>query len=109
MANSLKCVNILALTTGFQTVYTVPAATTFTVSMLHLCNTGSTSTVDVCVVPNGGSAGQSNAILWQFSNLTTNDVLEILKGDIWNTGTTLQARCQTGAAVNLKLAGIEST
>jgi len=108
MANSLKCVNIVQLGTGFSTIYTVPASTNFTVSMLHLVNTGSTSTVDVCVVPNGGTAQQSTSILWQY-NIAINDVLELLKGDIWNTGTTLQARAQTGGTINVKLAGIETT
>ena len=108
MANSLKCVNIVQLGTSFSTIYTVPGSTNFTVSMLHLVNTGSASTVDVCVVPSGGTAQQSNAIMWQ-QTITINDVLEILKGDIWNTGTTLQARAQTGSAINLKLAGIETT
>lgn len=109
MANALKPVAVTQLTGSMATIYTVPALTTFTVSMLHLVNTTTAAaTVRVCVVPTGGSALQSNAIMWDFS-ITANDVLEILKGDIWAAGTTLQASTGTASAINVKLSGIETS
>lgn len=109
MGNVLKAIDIVQLGTGFSTYYTVPGATKFTVSMLHLHNTTSSAvTVQVCAVPTAGSPTQATALLWNFS-LLGNDVLEILKGDIWTPGTTLQALAGTGSAVNLKMAGIESS
>lgn len=109
MANALVPVSIVQLTGSFATIYTVPGATTATVTMLHLVNTtGSPVTVDVCVVPNAGSAQQSTAILWSYS-IGANDVLEILKGDIWSTGTTLQARAAATTSINLKFGAIQTT
>lgn len=112
MGNVQTPVNIVSLPQGSfaspNPLYTVPGSTTFTVAMLHLVNTNATqATVNVCVVPSAGTAGISNAILWNFP-LAPNDVLEIMKGDFWNAGTTLQAYAsQTG--VNLKLSGIQTT
>ena len=109
MANTLKAVDVVQLTTSFSTVYTVPASTKFTVAMLHICNTTSGAvTIRVCVVPNAGSPSASNAILWDFS-VAANDVLEIFKGDIWGVGVTLQALAASNTSINLKLSGIEST
>lgn len=111
MANSLKAVDVvqIAVSPTFTTVYTVPSATKFTVSMLHLCNTTSSPvTVRVCVVPNAGSPTAANAVMWDFS-VAANDILELFKGDIWGAGVTLQANASAGTAVNIKLSGIEST
>ena len=108
MTNTLRPVGVTAVSDGsFTTVYTVPGSTTFTASMLHVCNTTvAVVTVRVCLVPPAGSPGTDNAILWDFS-IAANDVLELLKGDIWAEGSTLQAKASS-AGVSLKLAGIES-
>ncbi len=109
MANTLKPVAVVELTAAFQTIYTVPASTSFTAAVLHLVNaSGAAKTVDVCLVPAAGSPLQANAILWQFS-IGANDFVELAKGDIWPTGSTLQARASAGTSVNLKLSGIESS
>ena len=108
MSNTLTQVNVTQLTTSFATIYTVPGATTFTVTMMHFVNaTASDVTVQVCVVPNGGSPQQSNAILWNFT-IKANDVVELLKGDIWPASATLQALAASNTAINIKLAGIQT-
>jgi hypothetical protein len=109
MANTLKPVAVAELTAAFTTLYTVPGATKFTVGQLHLVNASpSAKTVRVCVVPSAGSPLQSNAILWDFS-IAANDFIELAKGDIWDTGVTLQALASAGTSVNVKLAGVETT
>lgn len=109
MGNVLKTVDVAQLTGSFATIYTVPGATQFTVTMLHLVNTsGVVVTVRICLVPSAGSPTQSNALFWDFS-LAANDVLEVLKGDIWAAGSTLQALAGTTAVINIKLSGIETS
>jgi len=105
MANTLKPLATYQVTDSFSTVYTVPGATTFTVSMLHICNTSASAvTVRICI---GGQA-VGNALMWDFS-IAANDVVELLKGDMWLTGTTLQVKASLTNVVTLKLAGIETT
>lgn len=109
MGNVLKAVDIVQLTTSFTTIYTVPGSTKFTVTKLILTNTTAGAvTVQVCVVPNAGSVGVANAILWNYS-IAANTFFEITKGDIWGAGTTLQALAGSGTSINLKLAGIETS
>ena len=105
MANSLKPVAVYAITDSMTTVYTVPGATTFTVSMLHLCNTSASAvTVRVCI----GGSSSTNALMWDYS-IAAKDTVELLKGDMWATGTTLQVSASLTNVVTLKLAGIETT
>ena len=109
MANTLKPVAALELTTSFQTVYTVPAATVFTCAVIHIVNTTSSAkTVQVCIVPSGGSPLASNALLYDFS-IAANDFIEFAKGDIWAAQSTLQAKASAGSAVVIKLSGVETT
>ena len=107
--NVLKTTGVVALTSGVATVYTVPVSTFFTVAMLHLANTsGSAATVRIYLVPNAGSPSAANGIVWDLS-IDANDVLEMMKGDIWTAGDTIQALCSPTGAVTLKLGGIETS
>jgi len=109
MTDTLKSLPVALVTDSYATAYTVPALTEFNVAMLHLCNTGDDDvTVDVCLVPDGGSAGVANSLLGAFT-LAAHDVLEILKGDIWPADSTLQVKASIDEVVTLKLSGIEST
>ena len=109
MANTLKYIPTLLLTTSFQTVYTVPASTLFTVSMLHISNnTNVDRLVQVCVVPAAGSADSTNALMYDFS-IAPNNFLELLRGDIWGAGVTLQAKASAGTSVTIRISGIETT
>lgn len=108
MTNTLKSVAVATLSTSFSTIYTVPTSTSFTVAVLHLVNTTASSvTVQVCLVPLAGSASQSNALLWDFV-IQPNDVIELLRGDIWAAGAFLQTKASAASSVNIKLSGIES-
>ena len=106
--NLLRYVPTIELSTTFQIVYTVPAGTIFTVSMLHISNnTGSTRRVDICVVPNGGLPSQSNSVRWD-APIDSKGFLTILRGDIWGVGVSLRAKASVANAITLRLAGIES-
>jgi len=57
-----------AITGSIATLYTVPANTRTFVKDLNICNTtGGALTVNVHIVPNGGTAGTGNAILYTYS------------------------------------------
>lgn len=108
MSNTLTSTVVTQLTTGFQTIYTVPGSTTFSLSQMHFCNTTNAPvTVRVCIVPSAGSPAQANAILWDYS-IAANDILEIMKGDVWTTGVTCQALAGGGSAINMKVSGIQT-
>lgn len=109
MANELKGVPVILLTAAFQTVYTVPANTHFTVALIHLCNTlGASVPIRACLVPAAGSPTEANALLWDYglSAVAGGGILELGRGLIWNAGDTFQA---LGDGVSLQLSGIEST
>jgi hypothetical protein len=109
MANTLMPVAALQLTTGFQTVYTVPAVTVFTCAVIHIANTtASPITVEICLVPSAGSPTAANALAWDFS-IAANDFIEFAKGDIWPAQSTLQAKASAGTSAVLKLSGVETT
>jgi hypothetical protein len=58
----------LAVTASFQTVYLTPASIRALVKDINICNTTAGAlTVDLCVVPSGGTAGTSNAVLFTTS------------------------------------------
>lgn len=109
MANTLKAIDPLMLTAAFQTVYTVPAATTFTISAIHIANVaGVAKTVEVCYVPPAGSPGITNALLWDFS-IAENSYHEFGKGIIMEAGSSLRALASAINSCPLTLSGIEST
>lgn len=57
-----------AITGSISTLYTVPANTRTFVKDLNICNTtGGALTVNVHLVPSGGTAGTGNAILYTYS------------------------------------------
>lgn len=108
MGNSLKTFPVAELTTSFQTLYTVPAATTFTCGMLHVSNnTGSAVTVRICLVPDGGSALAANALIWDLQ-VEPNSVFELLKGDSWPALSLLRALAGSNSAITVKMSGVET-
>lgn len=105
--NVLTATAVTQLTSSLSAVYTVPTGKTFTVAMIHLANTSNSSAnVRLCLTT--GSAGQTNALMWDFP-VAANDVLEVLKGDIWTTGMILSGYCLPTTTVNIKVSGIETT
>jgi hypothetical protein len=106
VANTLKSVPVVSLSAGFGTIYTVPALTSFTVAVIHLCNTtGAPVGGRVCLVPAAGTPALANALLWDFG-VSANGIIELARGQIWLPGDSLQA---LGSGLNLHLSGIETT
>ena len=107
MADTLRGVPVVALTASFQTIYEVPADTTFVVGLVHLCNTlGSPVAVRMCLVPAAGSPVEGNALAWDYgvAVVAGSGILELGRGMIWNAGDTLQV---LGEGVSIQLSGIE--
>lgn len=114
MPNTLKPVvynsNVVtSLSSSFQILYTVPSLTTFTIGMVHIFNSDAVNRgIYLCFVPSGGTAQQSNGVLWNFT-ISPQDTVELLKGAIIPAGYTIQARSDTNSVVNIFISGIEST
>lgn len=90
----------LNVTGAFQTVYTTPASIRAMVKDIIICNTTAGAlTVDLCVVPEGGTASASNAIL--FTTAMAVSAQYHWSGLlVMNPGDTLQVR---GSAVGLTI------
>lgn len=67
MANSLKLFFRGAVPTSATTEYTVPGATTAILKSFDICNTTAAPiTIKLHLVPSGGSADTSNALLYNY-------------------------------------------
>ena len=88
----------LAVTASFQTVYLAPASIRALVKDINICNTtAGVLTVDLCVVPSGGTVGASNAILYA-ATIAANTSYRWQGLIVMNPGDSLQIR---GSAVGL--------
>ena len=96
----------VALTTAFQLIHEVDQRQVCTVRKLLLSNvTNGNVNVRVCYVPNGGTAGIGNALLWDYS-LSSNEFIELAEGDMFR-GVGLVAQAASNDSVTLKFAGEE--
>jgi len=90
----------LAVTASFQTVYVAPASIRALVKDVNICNTTAGAlTVDLCVMPSGGTAGTSNAVLFTTS-IAANTPYRWQGLIVMNPGDSLQVR---GSAVGLTI------
>lgn len=91
-----------AITTGYTTIYTAPANTRTYVKDINICNTtGISCTVTVCLVPNLGSAGTGNALIYNLT-LFGSDLYRWQGVQIMNEGDTLQVKASaTGATITV--------
>lgn len=90
----------LAVTASFQTVYLTPTSIRALIKDINICNTTSGAlTVDLCVVPLGGTAGTSNAILY-VATIAANAQYRWQGLIVMNPGDSLQVR---GSAVGLTI------
>lgn len=104
---SVRVTATVQLDVGFTVVHQVYSVRYLMVTMLHLVNcTAAPITVQVCVVPSGGTPAQANALMWDFS-LPANDLIEIGDGLLMAPGSSLQALASAGASVNLTFSGLE--
>lgn len=98
----------LNLTGVFQTVHQVYKDRWLKVTMIHLCNTdAAAATVRLCIVPNGGTAVQTNAFLWDFS-IPAHDMIEVGDGLLLAPSTLIQALSGSVGVVNLFVSGEET-
>lgn len=90
------------LTTSYATIYTVPATYRTYVKQFDICNTtAGTINVYVSFVPSGGSAGTSNAILYN-TILPAYSTLQWCGAQVINAGGTIQAKASaTGCTMTI--------
>ena len=99
-------VPVTRLTNSWTIIRTMGGS--FTVSMVHFTNVSMVIVkVRLCLVPPAGLPSIGNALCWDLP-LPANDVLELLAGDMWPPGYTLQAMANMNNVANIKVAGTES-
>lgn len=96
-----------AVTASAVTVYTVPASTRTMVKDIDICNTTAGAlTVNVFLVPSGGSAGTGNALLYGAS-VTANTTLQWTGVQVMNAGDTIQVQA-SGLGLTANISGGEA-
>lgn len=96
-----------ALTTSYATLYTVPVSYRAYVKQFDICNTtAGTINVYVSFVPISGTAGTSNAILYNAS-VPAYSTLQWCGAQILNAGGTIQAKA-SAAGCTMTITGGEA-
>ena len=91
------------------THYTTPGSTTTIVKQIALCNTSSnTRTVDVHLVPSGGTAGVANAVVYNVVVDATSTTFVNLSA-VLDAGDFIAAKAQVASAVTMHSFGIQET
>jgi len=81
-----------AITTGVTTLYTVPASTRTLLKELAIANTtGADINVRVFLVPSAGTAGTTNAFIYDVP-VPTGNVLQYNGVQVMNAGETIQVQ-----------------
>jgi len=89
------------------THYTVPGGTTTIVKQIALCNTSANNrTVDIHLVPNGGTAGVANAIVYNVVVDATSTTFVNLSA-VMGAGDFISAKAQVASAVTMHSFGIQ--
>jgi hypothetical protein len=91
-----------AMTTSYVSLYTVPTSTRTFVKDIIICNTtASAVTVNVSLVPSGGTAGESNSIYYEYS-IAAKTTLSWSGVQIMNHNDTIQVKASaTGATITI--------
>ena len=98
----------LALTTAYQTVYTVPLITRTFVKTMDICNTTSGAiTVYVSLVPASGTATANNSLFYNVS-IPAYSTLQWTGTELMNIGGSLQAKA-SATGLTLTCSGAEAT
>ena len=97
--------------TGATTLYTVPDGKFFLIEEVTVTNAASgTETFDIYMVPNGGSAGTTNAVVNQEQVATKTSLrLTTLSGLMLNPQAILQAKSSSAGGINVTFWGVEIT
>lgn len=98
-----------ALTGSLATYYTAGTATTAIIKQITLCNTDTaTRTVDLHIIPNGGSAAAANQIFQDLA-LQAGETKMFSVSEVLTTGYFLQASASSASVVALTVSGVEVT
>ena len=91
-----------ALTTSYATLYTVPINTRTFVKDIDVVNTtGATIGIYISLVPEGGTAGTSNALFYN-TPLPLNTIVQWAGSQVLNAGDTIQAKASaTGCTITI--------
>lgn len=97
------------LTTSAATYYTAQTNTKCKITAFTLCNTTATNqSVDVFLVPSGGSAAAENQIVDAIAvNANSSIVLSEAIGHVIEPGGSIRASCDADSAVSIVASGIE--
>lgn len=97
-----------AITAGTTTLYTVPASTRTMLKDIDIVNTSAGAlTVDVYLVPSGGTAGTSNALFYNYS-LASKTNVQWTGTQVLNAGDTIQI-VASGLGCTIIASGGEAT
>ena len=97
-----------AITTGVTTLYTVPASTRALLKEFSIANTtGAAINVRVFLVPSGGTAGTTNAFLYDVS-VPANNALQYNGIEVLNAGDTIEIQAAS-AGLTIIASGGEAT
>lgn len=98
-----------AVSTGTDTLYTVPSGTTSIVKYIYCCNaTTAASTVTIWADPNGTSATDHEIILKTYS-VPANDFISINTWIVMDSSSTVKATCSASSAIAVRLSGADIT
>jgi hypothetical protein len=97
-----------AITTGVTTLYTVPASTRTLLKEFSIANTTAAAiNVRVFLVPSAGTAGTSNAFLYDVS-IPGNNTIQYNGIEVLNAGDTIQIQAAS-AGLTIIASGGEAT
>ncbi len=97
--------------TSATTLYTVPDGKFFLIEEVTVTNVAaSTETFDLYAVPNGGSAGTGNALIYQEQLAASTSLrLTTLSGLMLDAQAILQAKTSSSGGINVTFWGVEIT
>lgn len=111
MANSTikKLVAGSQIAATVTTYYTVGTNLRAVLTQVTLTNTTTTArTVDLHLIPSGGTASASNQILSDFPvPANSTKAVFVAVGHVMHTGDFIQAACDSASAVTLQVSGVE--
>lgn len=110
MAVTLKPAEGAVLTTAYQTIYTVPASTTATITALHASNTGSVN-VAVSVQWLDASAANATRNLGTDISVPKNAAWNVLDGQklVLGAGDVIQAKKGTDGSADITISAMEQS
>jgi hypothetical protein len=100
-----------ALTANTETnLYVCPTAQTTTtlIKQVLVTNTGSATTFDLSLVPQGGTAGTANR-LFSALTLSTNETVLLDVSQVMSSGDFISAKSGAGSTVNVTISGVENS